>query len=715
MVLPKWKLVIYLSGLLLSLAMLAACNQTNKVTGEVSSDSDTPAIFGADDLNNALQVTVSEIIDLPSVDLNNEEVNIEGEVAPEDDDSGLSNQAVLPGAFGWLVYYRVNASGTYQIYTANQTNDAKTNVFSSTRAIQSVAVSGDGNWVAASIITPSSGKYDIYLFDVANSNTYQLTSTSKDELDVSMTADGSKIVYSQQTNAGLWKIRVCDYNFIANSCSISILGATQNQRQASITGNGDYVVLIRDINPGKPNARWRVLLYDMDANTYTIVVTRPEELSHPSADHDGTLVMFLQNRTSITGNYLVRIKNLMTNSLSTELTKPELDHPHMTPRADFFTYKDLANNGWYRAFTRNITTNARASAHGGDWNYYAPYWQQLSGEVFLATLTGSQEVPPVSTNATGKVEVTLDEGNKTIELTGEVKDLSSEITAAHIHQAPAGNNGGVIFPLTIDTSNDATKKSAELSGSFVVNDSQIAELKANGLYVNVHSLNNPGGEVRGQLISASNAITFKVTIENISTTSTLILPDTSTIAVPLSPGVWVVHASGDKPLFTSNAKDRGEGLEALAEDGSPNTLGSSIAGKFKSSGIFNTPVGAGAPGAIGPGGKYEFEVMAAPGDRLSIATMFVQSNDLFYAYATNGVDLFNADNTPKNGNLAGISLWDAGTEADQTPGIGSNQAPRQLAPNTGPVDPNDKVRRVTGTPEAPNTNGGVIMVSVSPN
>ena len=416
----KWRMIICLSGLLLSLVILAACNQTKETIGDnkVISDDGTSAVFGVDDIINALPTTISESIELVGIDLNNEEINIEGEPAPEEDDSELSPQAVLPGALGWLVYYRFNQV-KYEIWTADQVTDAKTKVWSGPDAVQSVAVSGDGNWVAASIIN-SSGKYDIYLFDVAGNHTYQLTNTSnKDELDVSMTADGSKIAYSQPTNAGLSKIKICDYDAVANSCSISTLGSTQNQRQASITGNGKYVALIRDINPG---VRWRVLLFNMTTNTYTIVITRSEELSHPSANHDGTLVMYLRDRTSTIGKYLVRIKNLMTNVINNELSKPDLDHPHMTPNADFFTYKDIAN-GWYRAFTRNIATNARASAHGGNWNYYAPYWGfpqvgllQLTVEGLLGTVNKATAEINIAANGYSNNLIFTGPGNKEIHL-----------------------------------------------------------------------------------------------------------------------------------------------------------------------------------------------------------------------------------------------------------------------------------------------------------
>ncbi len=122
-------------------------------------------------------------------------------------------------------------------------------------------------------------------------------------------------------------------------------------------------------------------------------------------------------------------------------------------------------------------------------------------EKFLATLEGSQEVPPVETTASGEVSVELNTKDKTITVDGNVQGLGSEITAAHIHKGAAGTAppDNVVFPLDIDTSNDNTKRSAKLSGSFDVSDSQIADLKADNWYINVHSQDNAPGEVRGQI------------------------------------------------------------------------------------------------------------------------------------------------------------------------------------------------------------------------
>lgn len=71
--------------------------------------------------------------------------------------------------------------------------------------------------------------------------------------------------------------------------------------------------------------------------------------------------------------------------------------------------------------------------------------------------------------------------------------------------------------------------------------------------------------------------------------------------------------------------------------------------------------------------------------RLSLATTFVQSNDLFYAFAPAGLALFDGD-APLSGHVtAQLGLYDAGTEGDEEPGVGLAQVVRQPAPDTGPA------------------------------
>ena len=117
---------------------------------------------------------------------------------------------------------------------------------------------------------------------------------------------------------------------------------------------------------------------------------------------------------------------------------------------------------------------------------------------------------------------------------------------------------------------------------------------------------------------------------------------------------------------------------------------------FLGSGVFAIPDGADAPGPLHAGEDYHFDFAAAPGMYLSFATMFVHSNDYFYAPGGRGIPLYEADGTPMEGDLTDqVMLWDAGTEANQEPGSGVDQAPRQTGLDTGDADPDNTVRLVT--------------------
>lgn len=215
----------------------------------------------------------------------------------------------------------------------------------------------------------------------------------------------------------------------------------------------------------------------------------------------------------------------------------------------------------------------------------------------------------------------------------------------------------------------------------------------------------------------SEGTKFKVRIENISDPDGQIASNGAKWPFALSPGVWLVHGK-NAPLFTTGKHDRGKGLEAQAEDGNPAVLAESLKKQpgVKSSSVFNTPVGATAPGPIGPGGAYEFTFTATPESRLSFAMMFGQSNDLFYAPNDTGIALFNKKSKPISGDITSkVSLWDTGTEVNEEPGIGPNQAPRQPAPNTGREE-QEPVRLITAVHDGfiyPKTSD-VMRITITP-
>jgi hypothetical protein len=191
---------------------------------------------------------------------------------------------------------------------------------------------------------------------------------------------------------------------------------------------------------------------------------------------------------------------------------------------------------------------------------------------------------------------------------------------------------------------------------------------------------------QGALAQGAPAATrFTIRVENISTGEVLKLSNGKSAPFVSAPVLWAVHTGSTNPMFVGGQVDAGKGLETLAETGNPGPLAKSLGGAtgIVAVGADDHPVGSDAGGPIPPGKSYEFEVTAGPGQTLSLAWMFGQSNDLFYSN-DRPIALFDATGTPVTGDMTRqLALWDAGTEVNEEPGLGPNQGPRQKAPDAG--------------------------------
>lgn len=125
---------------------------------------------------------------------------------------------------------------------------------------------------------------------------------------------------------------------------------------------------------------------------------------------------------------------------------------------------------------------------------------QAEIEVYTTSLSGTNEVPPNGSTADGTASLTVD--TVTLEATYALQfsGLSSTQTGAHFHNAPAGANGPVVFGLPVGS---------PVGGTWSMLQSDYDLLVAGSIYINVHSLEFPGGEIRGQMV-----------FENVGTEST---------------------------------------------------------------------------------------------------------------------------------------------------------------------------------------------------
>src|SRR6266478_9070412 len=141
---------------------------------------------------------------------------------------------------------------------------------------------------------------------------------------------------------------------------------------------------------------------------------------------------------------------------------------------------------------------------------------------FVGSLTGANEVPPVPSPGTGLATVVVDSTAQTLQVNVAFSGLTSNDNAAHIHCcAPLGTNAGVAttvpafpgFPLGV-TSGSYSSVVFDLTQPTIYNPAcvtlqggtiplaeaaLIAGIQNGTTYVNIHTVNFPGGEIRGQL------------------------------------------------------------------------------------------------------------------------------------------------------------------------------------------------------------------------
>ena len=112
----------------------------------------------------------------------------------------------------------------------------------------------------------------------------------------------------------------------------------------------------------------------------------------------------------------------------------------------------------------------------------------LSGD-----LKAANEVPPNSSPATGHVDAVFDTTNQELSWTVTYSNLTGPATGAHFHgPSEQGKNAGIILPFKTVQS--------PIQGTATIPANQVDDMLAGKWYANIHTSQNPGGEIRGQLL-----------------------------------------------------------------------------------------------------------------------------------------------------------------------------------------------------------------------
>lgn len=126
-----------------------------------------------------------------------------------------------------------------------------------------------------------------------------------------------------------------------------------------------------------------------------------------------------------------------------------------------------------------------------------------------ATLSGANETPALLTGGAGSAEVFVNLATKTVNYSIDIFNMPTVTTAGHFHVGGPGVAGPVVVNLAPPpVSDDFSLRGTATASSLVPRNDQgirtwddfIQALVGGQVYVNIHSLTNGGGEIRGQLI-----------------------------------------------------------------------------------------------------------------------------------------------------------------------------------------------------------------------
>jgi hypothetical protein len=390
--------------LVLVACLLAACGQNTQAPTPL--DEEIPLLTDADIDKAQLQVS-SEVIKLVGSE---EGLALKGREVPAlaDGQSELSTQAVLPNASGYVYYAQFNQTpvvGTvpYSLYSHYQGFDSRTLIYSGFRQIQSVAGSLlDFNSFSVVVsmreTTSPTSDFEIFLImfgEFGEESTVQLTSDSVDNINVSMTADASRIVYEESVSGGATVVLRTRQAFASYNTAYLINPSPQSH--PSISSSGDYITLVRDQLSGNDS----IQRYIIPSNTYLTVASSTSltnTFDFPSISGDGLKVLWLQNSTVQPRE--VKLRNLSTGTLQTVATGTTIQHPFLTADGRFMTYQEGRNIVTKDLITAQVQTLTNSLSRFI--SFYSPMWQMFYQPVRQLSVN----IKGLPTTVFGQVRVT---------------------------------------------------------------------------------------------------------------------------------------------------------------------------------------------------------------------------------------------------------------------------------------------------------------------
>ncbi len=353
MLFGPWKVnrVNRLFTLVFLLTLLASCRQAPQVTNPTIDDGSLPVFTDThvDGARVQTAIRVDEVIGTQESD-----ISLGTELPALPSRGGVFEpQAVLAGASGYVYYIQYNPNSTidpYRVYRFDQYNDIRALVYGGKREVQAVAGSYDGNFIVLSMrqTTTTPNDFEIFRFNILGQFAQRLTNNQVDDTNVSMSGNALSIVWEAPVS-GVAKIFFRKYTDTSTTTAYteSVLVSSDSQRQPSLSANGKYLALVRDLASGKD----QVFRYDLSSNIYAGFSTQSIiPLEHPSISNTGKQVAWLQN--DVLDQVILR--NTAVNTIQTVVGPLDtIEHPFISADGQLLTYGRVEAST-LKAFTRNL-------------------------------------------------------------------------------------------------------------------------------------------------------------------------------------------------------------------------------------------------------------------------------------------------------------------------------------------------------------------------
>lgn len=209
---------------------------------------------------------------------------------------------------------------------------------------------------------------------------------------------------------------------------------------------------------------------------------------------------------------------------------------------------------------------------------------------FSTNLLGSNEVPSIISFGSGHLIIELVSPDEVV-ITGSFNNLSSdydESIGSHLHIGASSVNGPIAFDLTPELSEDGRSGIFRAADNTVAIDfSQLLAIGVRRMYANVHSLDYPGGELRGQFVPMEASAVFRAHLSGSHAIPVQTSKAEGVVLAEVYSDTLMIVAGGfeglDSPLTTNNTSNRpGIYAGAAGETGGflhPVTVTGSMAGQ----------------------------------------------------------------------------------------------------------------------------------------